>query len=87
MLQVVSRLPEAPGSVGCLLVDNGFFSAAKVARCQKHNIEPLLAVGRQTHRPHWAECSSQPPPLPEAADAPARMKHRLKTPQGRATAK
>jgi transposase len=83
MLEVLADLPEALGSVEHLLADNGYFSAANVESCLEAKIEPLLAAGRDGHQPHWEDRFTEPPPLTEPASAVDRMKHRLKTVQGR----
>ena len=83
MLKALAGLPEALGSVEQLLADNGYFSAANVERCVKAKIEPLLAARRDGHHPHWEDRFTEPPPLVEPASAVDRMKHRLKTIQGR----
>ena len=83
MLAVLAGLPEELGSVEQLLADNGYFSAANVDCCVQAKIEPLLAAGRDGHHPHWKDRFTEPPPLPEAASMVERMKHRLKTRQGR----
>ena len=83
MLKVIAGLPEELGSVEQLLADNGYFSAANVERCLQANIEPLLAAGRDRHHPHWEDRFTEPAPLTEPASGVDRMKHRLKTIQGR----
>ena len=83
MLKVLAGLPEELGRVEHLLTDNGYFSAANVESCVAAKIEPLLAAGRDQHHPHWADRFTEPPPLVEPAGAVDRMKHRLKTVQGR----
>ena len=83
MLEVLAGLPEALGRVEQLLADNGYFSAANVERCVQAGIEPLLAAGREGHHPHWEDRFTEPPALSEPASAVERMKHRLKTRQGR----
>ena len=83
MLKVIAGLPEELGSVEQLLADNGYFSAANVDRCLQANIEPLLAAGRDRHHPHWEDRFTEPAPLTEPASGVDRMKHRLKTIQGR----
>jgi transposase len=83
MLEVLAGLPEALGSVESLLTDNGYFSASNVEPCVQAKIEPLLAAGRDGHHPHWEERFTEPPELAEPASAMERMKHRLKTVQGR----
>jgi transposase len=83
MLEVLAGLPEVLGNVEHLLTDNGYFSAANVARCVEAKIEPLLAAGRDGHHPHWEERFTEPPALSEPASAMEHMKHRLKTVRGR----
>ena len=83
MLEVLGGLPEELGRVEHLLADNGYFSAANVNSCIEAKIEPLLAAGRDGHHPHWEDRFTEPPPLTEPASAMQRMKHRLKTVQGR----
>ena len=83
MLEALAALPEELGSIEHLLADNGFFSAANVERCVEAKIEPLLAAGRDGHHPHWQDRFTEPPALAEPASAVERMKHRLKTLQGR----
>ncbi|MFM9886992.1 MAG: IS1182 family transposase [Burkholderiales bacterium] len=83
MLKVLAGLPKELGSVEQLLADNGYFSAANVETCVAAKIEPLLAAGRDGHHPHWEDRFTEPPPLLEPASAVERMKHRLKTLDGR----
>ena len=84
MLKALAGLPEALGSVKQVLADNGYFSAANVEHCLNAKVEPLLAAGRDKHHPNWEERFTEPPPLTEPASHVDRMKHRLKTVQGRA---
>ena len=83
MLDALAGLPEELGSVEQLLADNGYFSAANVEHCVAAKIEPLLAAGRDGHHPHWEDRFTEPPRPLEPAGAVDRMKHRLKTVQGR----
>jgi len=84
MLKELAGLPEVLGSVKRVLADNGYFSAANVESCVEAKIEPLLAAGRDKHHPNWEDRFTEPPPLTEPASDVDRMKHRLKTVQGRA---
>ncbi len=84
MLETIASLPKTLGSVERLLTDNGYFSAANVERCAKAKIEPMLAAGRDKHHPNWEDRFTEPPPLVEPASDVDRMKHQLKTIQGRA---
>ena len=83
MLKTLAELPEALGKVEQVLGDNGFFSAANVDLCLAAKVEPLLAAGRDRHHPHWEDRFTEPPALIEPASAVDRMKHKLKTVQGR----
>ena len=83
MLEALAGLPAELGRIEHMLGDNGFFSAANVEHCVQAKIEPLLAAGRDGHHPHWQDRFTEPPPLAEPASAVDRMKHRLKTLQGR----
>jgi len=83
MLEALGGLPEQLGRVEHLLADNGFFSAANVEHCVQAKIQPLLAAGRDGHHPHWQDRFTEPPPLAKPASPVDRMKHRLKTLQGR----
>jgi transposase len=69
-----------------LVADNGYFSEKNVDACHASGIDPLLAPGREAHHPHWSERLSEPEPLPEdpAPTLVEKMKHRLKTREGKA---
>ena len=47
-------------------------------------MEPMIAVKREQHHPHWRERFTEPAPLPEGAGSVEAMKQRLKTRAGRA---
>lgn len=84
-LTTLATRPMELGTVATLVADNGYFSAANVEACLEQGITPLLAAGRDPHHPHWEERFTEPPPLPQSADPVTRMKHTLKTQDGRAT--
>ena len=71
------------GKAEALIADNGYFSADNVEACHAHEVEPYIAAGRDAHYPPLAERLSAPLPLAEDASAVDRMKHRLRTPEGR----
>jgi transposase len=84
MLAELQRLPHSLGRAQTLLGDAGYGSKANVECCVQAGIEPLIALGRETH--HWPleQRLSEPPPAPPAeADPIMRMKHTLSTPAGR----
>jgi hypothetical protein len=84
ILEALGALPDDLGSPGALLADAGYFSQTNVTTaCVAAAIEPLLAVGRESHHRPWQERFAEPPPLAEPGDALEQMKHRLKTRAGR----
>jgi transposase len=72
------------GKAEALLGDTGYFSAENVERCHAHEVEPYIAAGRDAHYPPLAERLNDPVPIEEDASPVERMKHRLRTPDGRA---
>jgi transposase len=72
------------GPAEALLADTGYFSAANVAACHAHGVEPYIAGGRDAHHPSLLDRWRAPAPLPDDASPVERMTHRLRTPAGRA---
>lgn len=72
------------GTAQGMIADTGYFSADNVEACHAHHVEPYIAAGRDAHYPPLAERLSAAAPLAEDASAVDRMKHRLRTPEGRA---
>ena len=88
VVPILKRLPEPPEDLPnpqVLLADSGFFSEANVAACEAAGIEPLIALARDEHHPHWSERFAEPAPPPPQATALQRMAQRLKTHAGRAS--
>ncbi|ABL01001.1 IS1182 family transposase [Pelobacter propionicus] len=83
-LENLAALPEKLGKATDLVADSGYFSESNVTACEENEITPYIAVDRQSHNVPLMERFAEPPPLPEDADSVARMKHRLKTPSGKA---
>jgi hypothetical protein len=83
MLAKTSALPEELGNVETLLGDNGYFSEANVKACKAAAIEPLLAMGRDSHHPSLSERCDAAPAAPENPTAVEAMAHRLQTPEGK----
>jgi hypothetical protein len=83
MLEQFDALPEALGDVETLLADAGYFSEANVDACAQAGIDPLIAMGRQSHHPPLAERFAPPPPEPVDPTPAEAMAHRLKTPDGK----
>jgi transposase/IS5 family transposase len=84
MLTRLQALPAGLNQPEQLLADTGYCSADNVAACEQAGIEPLIAVKRDHHRPHWAERFQEPEALPENPTPVERMTHRLKSGVGRA---
>lgn len=85
MLEQLGALPEDLPPPAQLTADTGFFSEANVVACETAGIEPLIAIKRDEHHPHWSERFANPPAPPPEATPVERMAHRLQTPTGRAT--
>ena len=83
MLDKIADLPDEFGKVGALLADNGYFSEDNVNACAAAGIDPLIAMGRETHHPSLDERFAQAPPPPQNPTPLATMDHRLKTPGGK----
>ena len=83
MLDQLTQLPAALGKIEHLLTDNGFYSAANAATCETHGIEPLMAVGRESHHLGPFERFTEPPALLDNASPAQHMAHKLKSQAGR----
>jgi len=83
-IEVLEKLPEQLGQVNEIIADAGYFSQSNVDACENAGINPLIAVGREKHNKGIEERFSNPEPLAEDADSVTKMKHRLKTPEGKA---
>lgn len=84
MVARIQALPEGLNQPQRLLADTGFFSEKNVELCQQGEIEPLIAVGRDAHHPHWLDRFEAPAPLTGPASHVEQMRHALKTKAGRA---
>ena len=83
-LRALESLAEPLGQAEALLADSGYYSEDNVAACHRENITPYLAAGRERHYLPLEQRWTDPPPLAAEADAVETMKHRLRTPEGRA---
>ena len=72
------------GTPAALIADTGYFSAGNVDTCHAHHVEPYIAAGRDAHYPPLADRLRRVAPVADDASAVDRMKHRLRTPEGRA---
>jgi hypothetical protein len=85
MLKKVQANPEGLNQPETWLADSGYYSEQNVTACVAAKIEPLIAVKRDAHHPHWRDRFSEPEALAAGSSLVAAMKHRLKTRAGRAT--
>jgi transposase len=83
MIDKLRALPAGLNAPATFLADTGYHSEYNVEVCLKAGIEPLIAVGREGHHPHWQERFSEPEQLAEDASAVDTMKHALKTRAGK----
>lgn len=83
-LEQLAAVAPVVGPADALLADSGYFSAANVAACHAHGVEPYIAAGRDAHYPPLADRLRAPAPLADDASPVERMKYRLRTPAGRA---
>lgn len=83
-LEQLAAVAPVVGSAEALLADTGYFSAANVADCHVHGVEPYIAAGRDAHYPPLADRLRAPTPLADDANPVERMTHCLRTPAGRA---
>ena len=87
VVPALDRLHELKGRLGKpdgLLADAGYFSENNVKRCEADEVTPYISDSRERHHLPWDERFQSPPPCPEGADAVTAMRHRLRTPEGRA---
>jgi transposase len=85
MEPTLDAIPAELGTPKAAAMDNGYFSEANVTKCEKRNIEPYIATGREAHHKSWkdyfAELSAPPP---EDASLTVKMAHKLQTEIGQA---
>jgi hypothetical protein len=84
MIKTLQAQAPSLGAASTLLADTGYCSEANVGACDEAKIEPLIALARQDHHPHWGERFTQPAPLAADATPMQVMAHRLATKAGRA---
>ena len=83
-IAMLEKLPEHLGQVNQIITDAGYFSQSNVEACEEAGIKPLIAAGRDKHNQNLEERLRRPEPLAEDADSVTKMKHRLRTPEGKA---
>lgn len=83
-LKALEQLAQSLGQAEALLADNGYYSEDNVKACQEEKLTPFIAAGRERHHLPLEQRWTDLPPLPAEANAVETMRHRLKTPEGRA---
>ena len=84
MINILQEQAPKLGEVETLVADTGYCSEKNVLACNAAKIEPLIAVARHDHHPHWSERFTEPAPLNANATPMQTMTHRLTTLAGRA---
>ena len=84
MIKTLRDQAERLGGVTTLIADTGFCSESNVSACVDAKMEPLIALERQDHHPHWSARFTEPAPLEADATPMQAMAHRLATKAGRA---
>lgn len=77
---VVDNCDETPGVVSA---DAGYWSNRNARRMEYYEIEALIAPEKISHR-EWREATPPEGPVPEGATSKERMRHKLRTSEGRA---
>jgi len=85
MLKTLQAQAPQLGTAKTLIADTGYCSEKNILACEEANIEPLIAVAREDHHPHWRERHTEPAPLAEGATPVQTMAHSLKTLAGAAS--
>jgi hypothetical protein len=83
----LKNLPASVPEIKKLSADTGYYSDKNVYFCESEgvNIDPYIATGRIAHHLSLSErFSHKLPEIPETAPTIEKMRHKLKTPEGRA---
>jgi len=81
----LDALSPAIGKPAAAALDAGYFSEANIAACQKREIEPYIATGREPHHLDWHTFFQEQPEQPADDDSPkVKMAYKLQTEIGQA---
>jgi len=84
-LPTLTAIPTEVGKPQAAALDNGYFSAANIAACQKLGIEPYIATGREPPYQDWHTYFAElPEPPGEEASPQEKMAYQLQTEIGKA---
>jgi hypothetical protein len=76
----LDAIPPEIGPPEAGAMDNGYFSAANIAACERRGIDPYIAVGRDPHHPSWQQRFAEETDPPAADASPTvKMAYKLKT--------
>jgi len=82
-LAALKELPEGLGQVDTILADAGYYSDTNVTSCEQSDIDPFIPPNRDKHNQPMVDRFTDPSPLPENAAPIDKMRHKLKTIEGR----
>ena len=82
-LENLAEVSPVIGNPEAMLADTGYFSSENVEMCIKQGIEPYIAAGRNAHYPPLSERMSEVTPVAKDAGPVDRMRHRLRSSEGR----
>ena len=84
-LPTLEAMPAEIGKPKAAAMDNGYFSQANIAACQKLGVEPYIATGREAHHKDWRSFfAALPEPPGEGASPKEKMAYQLQTEIGKA---
>ena len=75
MRKTLQAQAQQLGDVQTLIADTGYCSEKNLLACEEANIEPLIAVAREDHHPHWSDHHTEPAPLAQGATPVQTMAH------------
>jgi transposase len=84
-LPTLDAIAAEIGTPGAVAMDNGYFSEANIAGCQRRGIDPYIATGREPHHKDWRSFFDDLPEPPGADASPKeKMAYQLQTEIGKA---
>jgi transposase len=84
-LPTLDAMSAEIGKPKAAAMDNGYFSEANIAACQKRGIEAYIATGREPHHKDWRSFFAElPEPPGEEASPKGKMAYKLLTEIGQA---
>ena len=86
LLPVLGAAESNGFEAGKVLADTGYYSEANIEGAESRNVEPYIAVEKQSHgielESILEDSPAEVPELPAEATAKEQMAHKLKTPEG-----